>query len=82
MARQQSILLFMPWCKLDKTYTVGEIKLVPYTSGVTLHIVGIDSTEESSIHQVMGMYASEPWLNGISLDQLFRTYKNQTSFHY
>lgn len=50
------MVLFMPWCKLDKTYTVGEIELVPFVPGPTPCIDGLDATAQSCINRILGMY--------------------------
>ena len=56
MADPGSMLLFMPWCKLDKTYNVGEIELIPFAAGFTQHIAGLGANLHPFVDKIIGMY--------------------------
>ncbi|KKM71061.1 hypothetical protein LCGC14_1434470 [marine sediment metagenome] len=56
MTEPGSMLLFMPWCRLDKAYRAEEIELMPYSSGVPNAIPGLDASMRSCVDRIMGMY--------------------------
>ncbi len=49
-----SMLLFMPWCPIDKAYDVGEITILPFTRHEAIN--GIDEAAQCRINAIMATY--------------------------
>jgi hypothetical protein len=49
-----SMLLFMPWCPIDKAYELAGIRILPYRRGEPLE--GLDELQQSRVDAIMGMY--------------------------
>lgn len=49
-----SMLLFMPWCPIDKAYHLEPITILPYRRSSALE--GLDQRQQSRVDAIMGMY--------------------------
>jgi hypothetical protein len=49
-----SMLSFMPWCRIDKPYDVGDIKLLPFERHNPIE--GLDDAAQCHINTVLGSY--------------------------
>lgn len=49
-----SMLLFMPWCPIDKTYRVGDATILPFERKKP--IVGLKQEEQTQVNTIMGIY--------------------------
>jgi hypothetical protein len=49
-----SMLLFMPWCPIDKVYEVGEITILPFTRHKAIN--GLDEAAQCKINAIMATY--------------------------
>jgi hypothetical protein len=49
-----SMLLFMPWCPIDRVYDSDCIRILPYRRGHPLE--GLDQPQQSQVDAMMGMY--------------------------
>jgi len=61
-----SVLLFMPWCKLDRKYHVGDITLLPYSSS-DFSSSDIDPTSMKKINSVLSSYRN---IKGVPIHQV------------
>ncbi|MEW6669529.1 MAG: hypothetical protein AB1512_30330 [Thermodesulfobacteriota bacterium] len=49
-----SMILFMPWCPIDKVYQVGDVTLLPFERQKP--IIGLDQAELTQVRALMGIY--------------------------
>lgn len=48
------MLLFMPWCPIDKAYKVGSVTILPFARQKP--IVGLNKEEQAQVNTIMGTY--------------------------
>jgi len=49
-----SMLAFMPWCPIDKAYTVGDVTILPFERHTPIE--GLDDAEQCRVNTIMAMY--------------------------
>lgn len=49
-----SMVAFMPWCRIDKTYKVGEIQIVPFERHKPIE--GLDGTAQCRVSTIVASY--------------------------
>jgi hypothetical protein len=49
-----SMLLFMPWCPIDRVYQVGDMTLLPFERKKP--IVGLNQEDQTQVNTIMGIY--------------------------
>lgn len=52
--KTMSTLLFMPWCKIDRTYKIGEIEILPFERNKP--IGGFDEEAQRHVNKIMVMH--------------------------
>ena len=48
------MLLFMPWCQIDKRYDFDHIRILPYRRGIPTD--GLDQVQQDRVDAIIGMY--------------------------
>jgi len=51
---REPILLFMPWCRIDRTYAVGDVNIIPFRRDGPLE--GVDAEVTRRVTEVLGCY--------------------------
>ncbi len=51
---REPILLFMPWCRIDRTYAVGDVNIIPFRRDGPLE--GVDAETTRRVTEVLGCY--------------------------
>lgn len=59
------MLLFMPWCRIDKVYKVGCINILPFERDKPID--DLDDAVKRQINRIMGMYKT---IEGKPVDKL------------
>ena len=49
-----SMLSFMPWCRIDKTYVVGEIQILPFDTHKPIE--SLDAAAQCLVNTILASY--------------------------
>src|SRR6266545_2571035 len=49
-----SMVSFMPWCRIEKAYDVGEVKILPFERHKPIE--GIDEAAQSRVNTILATY--------------------------
>lgn len=58
MAKTTSMLVFMPWCRSNKSYDLGQVEILPYERHHPDPIEGLDELAHCRVNNIMAMYKS------------------------